>query len=295
MKLSKKERVPYYLILPTIAILVVFMVYPIFNTVYLSLQEKILTQAQNEGFIGISNYVNLMQDTTFWTALKNTVVWTVSNVALQLSGGLILALMLNMQFKGRAIFRTLIFTPWALGGMLVALIFGFMFNGSIGVISDLLLNLGISSTRISWLSTKASAMVAVIIANTWRGIPFFAISILSSLQTISLEIYESADVDGANAWTKFTKITMPLIKNTVLLTTLLRTIWTLNVVDVIYGMTSGGPNYGTLTLPVYVIKIFSETLNMGYASALAVIMILILLVFTMLYLKIGKYGKEEIY
>lgn len=177
----------------------------------------------------------------------------------------------------------------------MALIFGFMFNESIGVIGDLLMKLGLVNQKVSWFSSGNSSMLAIIIANTWRGVPFFTVSILSSLQTIPLEVYESADVDGANSWVKFSRITMPLIKDTLILTTLLRTIWTLNVVDLIYGMTNGGPNFSTLTIPVYIMKLFNESLNMGYASAVAVVMIIILMIFSAAYLKIGKYGEEEYY
>ena len=138
-------------------------------------------------------------------------------------------------------------------------------------------------------------MAAIIVANTWRGIPFFAISILSSLQTIPGEIYESAEVDGAGVLGRFFHVTLPLIKDTLILTTLLRTIWTFNVIDIIYGMTRGGPNFSTLTVPSYIMMIFSDSLDMGYASAAAVLMMAIMLIFSALYLRAGAYGKESNY
>lgn len=290
-----KSARPYLMLLPTFAIISIFMLYPIFNTFFLSTQNHVLTRMNESGFIGLTNFKNLLQDRTFLKASWNSLVWTVANVGLQAFFGLIVAVLLNMQFKGRGIFRALMFTPWAVGGMLVALIWGFMFNESVGVVGDLLSKIGLVSGRMSWFSSGKTAMWAMLIANTWRGIPFFAISILSSLQTISLDIYESASVDGANAWTKFWKITMPLIKDTLLMTILLRTIWTLNVVDIIYGMTKGGPNFSTMTVPVYIMMTFNDTLDAGYASAMAVLMILVLLVFTVIYLVVGKYGKEEYY
>ncbi len=295
IKFNTKGAFPYVMILPTVAVIFIFMLYPIGNTFFLSTQNHVLTNLGETGFIGLDNFKELMSDEIFWKAARNSIVWTISNVGIQVVLGLIVALLLNMEFKGRGVFRALMFTPWAVGGILVALIFGFMFNESVGVIGDLLMKTGIVNQKISWFSSGASSMLVIIIANTWRGVPFFAISILSSLQTIPLELYESADVDGAGSWLKFKKITMPLIKDTLLLTTLLRTIWTLNVVDIIYGMTNGGPNFSTLTIPVYIMKIFNDTFNMGYASTLAVIMVLILMVFSALYLKLGKYGEEEYY
>lgn len=292
---NTKDAFPYIMILPTLAIIIIFMLYPIGNTFYLSTQNHVLTNIKDAGFIGLDNFKNLMADEIFWKASRNSVIWTVANVGIQVVLGLIVALLLNMEFEGRGIFRALMFTPWAVGGILVALIFGFMFNESIGVIGDLLMKLGIINQKLSWFSSGNSSMLAIIIANTWRGVPFFAISILSSLQTIPLELYESANVDGANSWRKFSRITMPLIKDTLLLTTLLRTIWTLNVVDLIYGITNGGPNFSTLTIPVYIMKVFNDNFDMGYASALAVIMVIIMLIFSMIYLKLGRYGEEEYY
>lgn len=294
-KLWGKNARPYLMLLPMFAIIGIFMIYPIFNTFFLSTQNHVLTNLKNAGFIGLDNFKNLLQDRIFIKAARNSLVWTVLNVSLQAFLGLIVALLLNMSFKGRGLFRALIFSPWAVGGILVALIWSFLFNESIGVIGDLLMKLGIIKQRMSWFSSGSTSMWALTIANTWRGIPFFAISILSSLQTISLDVYESASVDGANAWNKFWKITLPLIKDTLLLTVLLRTIWTLNVVDIIFGMTKGGPNFSTLTIPVYIMMTFNDTLDSGYASAMAVLMILVLLVFSVIYLKVGKYGEEEYY
>lgn len=293
--LFRKKSQPYIMLLPTFAIIGIFMLYPIFNTFFLSTQNHVLVNLKDAGFIGLENFSALAKDEIFQKAAANSVHWTILNVGLQAAFGLIAALLLNMKFKGRGIFRALMFTPWAVGGILVALIWSFMFNESVGVIGDLLVKFGVTENRMSWFSSGSLSMWALTIANTWRGIPFFAISILSSLQTISVEIYESADVDGANAWKKFWKITLPLIKDTLLLTILLRTIWTLNVVDIIYGMTKGGPNFSTLTVPVYIMMVFNDSLDAGYASAMAVLMIVILLVFSVIYLKAGKYGEEDYY
>lgn len=286
---------PYLMLLPALGAIAAFMFYPIFNTLWLSLQNHVLTNRAAWGFAGLDNFARLMQDAIFWKALKNTAVWTVANVALQTVLGLLVALLLNRPFKGRGLVRALSFSPWAVGGILVALIWGFMMSESVGVINDLLMRLKLVSGRISWFSSERMAMSAVIVANTWRGIPFFAISILSSLQVIPGEVYESAEVDGASPFGRFFHITLPLIKDTLVLTTLLRTIWTFNVIDIIYGMTRGGPNFSTLTVPTYIMMIFGDSLDMGYASAAAVLMMAIMLVFSALYLKAGAFGKEGNY
>lgn len=224
-----------------------------------------------------------------------TIPWVLENIIPQLVLGTLIALLLNQNFKGRGLARALAFTPWAVGGMIVALIFRFLFNGSVGVFGDMLLKLGITHTRVAWFSTATSALGTMIVANTWRGIPFFAISILAALQNIPEEIYESAQVDGAGAVRRFFQITLPMIKDTIVLTTLLRTIWTLNIVDIIYSMTNGGPNNSTITLPVYIMQKFTATLDSGYCSAMAVLLVGALLIFSVVYLTVSKYGKETIY
>ena len=291
----RKKSVPYLMLMPTLVIICGFMLYPIVNTFALGFQESSLMKPGADTFIGFDNFIALAGDEIFWKALWNSFFWTVANVLLQFFFGLLLALILNRSFHGRGICRALAFTPWAVGGMLVAIMWSFMFNESIGVINDLLSKVGILDSKFSWFSNKYVAMMALVIANTWRGIPFFAVSILSSLQTISGDLYESADVDGAGVLRKFFRITMPLIKDTVILTTLLRTIWTLNVVDIIYGMTRGGPNFSTLTIPVYIMTTFNDSMDVGYSSAMAVVMTLILLLFSGGYLKFSRFGKENYY
>lgn len=294
-KKLRKKSIPYLMLLPTLALITVFMLYPMFRTIQLSFQNSTILTEANAIFIGLTNYKNLMKDDVFIKSVQNTIPWTIINVLLQLVIGTLIALMLNQKFKGRGLMRALAFSPWAVGGMIVALIFKFLFNGSVGVIGDLLLKLGITDTRMAWYADAKPALATMIVANTWRGIPFFAVTILAALQGIPEEIYESSRVDGSNAFSRFFKITLPMIKDTVLLTTLLRTIWTLNIVDIIYSMTGGGPNNATITLPVYIMQKFTDTLDSSYCSAMAVMMVLALVIFAVLYLKIGKYGKEGLY
>ena len=294
MKGSRKKAVPYLLLLPTLALIAIFMIYPMLDTAWLSFHNASLIK-KGVTFAGTDNFRALLKDRIFIKAVKNSVPWIFENIIPQLVFGTLIALMLNQNFKGRGLARALSFTPWAVGGMIVALMFRFMFNGSVGVFGDMLLKAGITKTRIAWFSNAKLSLSTIIIANPWRGIPFFSISILAALQNIPDEIYESAAVDGANAFVRFFRITVPLIKDTLILTTLLRTIWTLNIVDIIYSMTNGGPNNATLTLPVYIMQKFTDTLNSGYCSAMAVLMVGVLVIFSILYLKISGYGKESLY
>ncbi len=291
---SRRAAIPYLMLLPTLSLIAIFMIYPMLDTVWLSFQNYSIIGG-NKGFAGLDHFRSLMKDPVFIKAVGHTVPWVLENIIPQLVFGILIALLLNQSFKGRGLARALAFTPWAVGGMIVALIFKFLFNGSVGVFGDMLLRLGITDSRIAWFSNAASALGTMIVANTWRGIPFFAISILAALQNIPEEIYESAQVDGAGAVRRFFQITLPMIKDTIVLTTLLRTIWTLNIVDIIYSMTNGGPNHSTITLPVYIMQKFTATLDSGYCSAMAVLLVGALIIFSIVYLKISKYGKETIY
>ncbi len=290
------QATPYLLLIPAFLFIGVFMLYPVINTFLLSMQNYVLTQRAAWGFIGFENFRQLLvKDPLFLTTLWNSVVWTFANVILQSAMGLALALLLNREFKGRGFYRALAFSPWAVAGVLVATMWSFMYSENFGVFNDLMLRMGLIDNRISWFSSQERAMAAMVLATTWRGIPFFAVSILASLQTIPNEVYESCDVDGAGPWKKFIHVTIPMIKDTLILTTLLRIIWTLNIVDIIFSMTKGGPNFSTLTFPVYVMITFIDSLNLGYASAISVVMAVFLLVFSLIYLALGRFGKEELY
>ena len=290
--LMNKKSAPYMMLLPAMAMIVIFMFYPIFMTFYNSFHNYILTKPKDYGFIGLENYINLLKDPVFYKSLQNTLIWTFWNVFFQATLGLAVAILMNIEFKGRKLYRMIVFSPWAFGGMVVALVFSYMFTGQTGVINDMLVKTGLISDRIAWFATGSRARAVLIFTTTWRGIPFFAVSFLAALQSIPGDYYEAADVDGAGTLYKFAHITMPLIKNTVVLTTMLRTIWTFNIVDIIAGMTAGGPNNSTMTLPLYLMTKFHEALDIGYSSAMAGTMAIILAIFAIIYAFVGGFGKE---
>ncbi|MDO4330752.1 MAG: sugar ABC transporter permease [Lachnospiraceae bacterium] len=291
-----KKTMPYLLLLPAFLFIGAFMLYPIGNTVVMSMQHNVMIDPGGVRFVGVENFKTLLlHDEVFHLALKNSLVWVLGNVFFQSTLGMALALILNQNMKCRGFIRAITFSPWAVSGVIVSLMWSFMYSESVGVFNDIMLKLGIIDSRISWFSTGSRAMLAMIIATTWRGIPFFAINFLSSLQTISEDMYESARVDGAGALKRFFYITMPMMKDTVVLTLLLRTIWTLNIVDIIYSTTAGGPANTTLTVPVYIMNTFMGSLDYGYTSAMAVIMAVIMIVFALAFIKITKYGKESLY
>ena len=292
----RRAMIPYLLLAPSALLIMLFKFYPILNTVLLSFRDYSMLKKSSGGFVGLANYLKLLTgDAVFTKAFYNSLTWVGWNVAIQALLGLVLAILLNKPFKGRGLYRSMVFAPWAVSGLLVSLIWSFMFNESVGVIGDLLLKLGVIQTRISWFSSGLMAMTALLIASTWRGLPFFVINIMASLQTIPDEVYESGKIDGADSVRSFFHITLPMIRDPLVLTTLLRAIWTLNSADMIYAMTNGGPNYGTTTVPVYIMTTFQGTLNFSYTSAMSMLMCAFMVVVSLGYLKLTRYGKESLY
>lgn len=284
---KKKQKLnpwPYLLLAPALAIMLTVVFVPIVNAMSMSLQHYDLRYPSRHAFVGMGNYVNALGDRQFWLSLRNTGIWLLFGVGFQFVFGFMLALLLNKQFRGRGIARSASLIPWVTPGVLIALMWMWILDGNYGVLNDMLKKAGLIDRNIAFLTMKFWAMPAVIVAIVWQGIPFFALMLLAGLQGISYDLYEAASIDGANVYRKFAHVTLPSLKNTILVTTLLRIIWVANSVDVIFNMTGGGPAYATQTLSVYV-YLRASILDMGYASSMAIILTLLLLLFSIPYAK----------
>lgn len=275
---------PYLLLAPALIIMLSVVIIPIINAVSMSFQSYNLTRPKKIGFIGFDNYVKLFNDAIFWKSFTRTLIWVFFGVGCQFLFGFALALLLNKNFKGRGVVRAVSLIPWVTPGVLIALMWSWMFDGNYGVINDILIRLGIMSDKIAFLAKPQWAMPSVIVTIVWQGIPFFALMILAGLQGIPGDLYEAADIDGATGPKKLFYVTIPSLKNTIFVTTMLRIIWVANSVDVIFNMTEGGPAYATQTLSVYVYK-KASALDMGYASAMAIMLMLVLLLAAIPYLR----------
>jgi multiple sugar transport system permease protein len=295
--LKSKSRIsqyaPYILILPAILLLLVFLLYPVLNVFFFSFQNKVMNRPMNDGYIGLQNFIRIFtEDKVFIETLGNSIRWVVCEVGLQLIFGLSLALLLKRRFKGNGIFRATLFLPWALSGVLVSMLWAMMYYEQVGVLNDILKRIGLISRNIAWTGNMGTAFWSVVVAELWRGIPFFSIMLLASLQSIPEELYEACRVDGANPVTTFIHITLPHIKDTIILTTLLRMVWEFNSVDLIMNLTGGGPIYRTTTLTVYIANTAVKHGDFGYGSALAVISFSFLFVVAALYLKLSQFGQD---
>ena len=295
-EIVKKEKfnfAPYILILPACLLMGLIMIYPLGKVFYLSFQHYNPTKPFTNGFAGLDNFITIFTKKEFYNALGVSAEFVACEVVLQLIFGMIVALILNQKFKGRGFFRALTFIPWALSGVLTAVLWSIMFNQHFGVLNDLLAKLGIIKEPIAWLANTKFVLGSVIVAELWRGIPFFAISLLAAMQGLPDDIYEAARVDGSTKFQTFRFITLPMLKNTIVLTTLLRTIWEFNSVDLIYSLTGGGPVGKTTTLSMLIANQAIKTSNYGYGSALSVVSFAILAVIAVIYMKLSGFGKEE--
>lgn len=295
-EIVKKEKfnfAPYILILPACLLMGLIMIYPLGKVFYLSFQHYNPTKPFTNGFAGLDNFITIFTKKEFYNALGVSAKFVACEVVLQLIFGMIVALILNQRFKGRGFFRALTFIPWALSGVLTAVLWSILFNQHFGVLNDLLAKLGIIKEPIAWLANTKFVLGSVIVAELWRGIPFFAISLLAAMQGLPDDIYEAARVDGSTKLQTFRFITLPMLKNTIVLTTLLRTIWEFNSVDLIYSLTGGGPVGKTTTLSMLIANQAIKTSNYGYGSALSVVSFAILAVIAVIYMKLSGFGKEE--
>lgn len=292
MQRKKINLWPYLLISPALIIILTVVFIPAINAILMSFQSYDLRRPMNIRFVGFDTYIAVLHDQLFWQSLWKTVQWVVLGVGFQFIFGFGLALLLNRKFVGRGIARSISLIPWVTPGVLIGLMWRWIYDGNYGVLNDILLKLGIIHEKIPFLAQQATAFPAVIVTIIWQGIPFFALMLLAGLQGIPGELYDAADVDGASALQKLFKITIPLLKNTIFITTLLRIIWVANSVDVIFNMTGGGPAYSTQTLSVYIFN-KGNSLNLGYAAAMSIMLTLLLLLVAILYLKNIFKNQEE--
>lgn len=280
----KRNPWPYLLVAPALLTVATVVFIPVVNAVSMSFQSYDLRRPSRIGFIGLQNYQDVLSDPLFWQSVWKTVLWVVIGVGFQFLFGFILALLLNRRFFGRGLVRSISLIPWVTPGVLIGLMWRWIYDGSYGVLNDILFRLGFIRDYIPFLARGDTAFPAVVLTIIWQGIPFFALMILAGLQGIPEELYDAADVDGANGTQKLFRITIPSLRNVIFVTTLLRIIWVSNSVDVIFNLTEGGPAYATQTLSVYVFN-KGNTLNLGYAATMSILLALMLSSVAVVYLR----------
>jgi multiple sugar transport system permease protein len=288
----RRPRAPYLLIAPAVLLLGGLLAYPIGSVFWYSVRHYVLTQPWDDGPAGLDNFRRMFGDPLFWHSLWFTAQWVVAEVGLQLVLGLGLALIVNETFIGRGFARAIVFSPWAVSGVLTTGIWILLYSPATGVFS-FLHGLGVGPADVSVLGGQPTVFPATVVAELWRGVPFFAILLLADLQSIPGDLYEAAHVDGAGRLARFRHITLPHLRDAIVLSTLLRAVWEFNNVDLIYTLTGGGPANQTTTLPVYIARTAIDAKDFGYGAALTMAGFGILLCFSIVYLRLSRFGSAR--
>ncbi len=279
---------PYLYAAPVMLLIVAVMLVPLVVGLSYAFRDLLLLDPSGGRFIGLVHFEELTDDPIFRDALGNTVVWTGAAVALQFALGLMLALLLNREFPGRRLVQALVFLPWAVPTFLVGLDWAWLFNPVIGPLPHWMFALHLTRDTNNLLADPHWALVGPIVAAVWWGIPFFAITTLAALQSIPKDLYEAAAIDGAGVLEQFRSITLPLLAPTLAITILLRTIWVANFADLIVVMTNGGPADSTQTVASYIFTAAFRRLDFGYASAIATVLLLLLLLYALAILSLRR-------
>ncbi|WP_283410384.1 carbohydrate ABC transporter permease [Anoxynatronum buryatiense] len=280
--MRKSERMTWIFLTPTVVLFLLLTVYPLFYAAYTSFfrVDYILDQST---FVGIQNYQRIIRDMNFWNAVKNTLIFVVSAVLFELVLGTAFAIFFNKEMKYRKLFRTIVLIPMLLPPITVALTWKMMYAYDQGVLNYLLEVIGLG--RIEWLSSTTWALTAIIITDIWQWTPFVFLMVLASLQAIPESLYQSARVSGATSWQCFRYITLPLLKPTLTLALLLRTIDTFRVFDKMYVLTGGGPGNATETITFYIYRYGFRYFHTGYAAAGSIIMVIMVCGVSFLYIR----------
>ena len=268
-KVAANTKFAYLINLPLIGYLCCALVFPICWGIYISFTNK--TIGGDASFVGLRNYERLLKDPEYIRSIVNTIKFTVISILAKTVLGTVMALALNVDFKGRNICRALLMIPWTLPNIVVVYNWRWIFDSTSGIANHLLKSLGLIDKNLVWFGSAGLAMLTIIIANVWRGTPFFGISILAKLQTISDSYYEAAQIDGANAFQRFLYVTLPESKDVIILSAMMSTIWTINEFETVWLLTGGGPNGSTEVMNVYSYKTAMRSMQLGRGIAVSVL------------------------
>jgi multiple sugar transport system permease protein len=278
-QLHQDSSLGYILLSPGFLFLTVMMAYPFFYAIYLGFTDKQIGGIAN--FTGLENYSKLMSTTLFWKTVVNSLVYTTLALILKLFGGLGLAVMLNRPFAGQRLVKAILLLPWIMPTVFSTMIWSWIFHPTFSIVNEILVNkVGLLNEPIPFLLNETWAMASLIMVNVWRGVPFFGITFLAAIQSVSTEIIEASKIDGASAWGSFWRITFPMILPVVIIVMLISTIGTLGDFDLPFLLTNGGPNNATtlFALTAYTLSLQSGLIGLGAAVTMTMFPLLVVLV-----------------
>lgn len=276
---QKEKKLAVILIAPAVIYLILIMGLPLIWAVYTSLTDKVIGAAQ-VNFVGLSNYIEIIKDPVFQKSLLNTFIFAFFAVMGKVILGMIMALAMNQSVRGRGGIRVAMILPWTIPTIVSVFAWQWIYSDVGGALNRILMVLHITDHQIGWLSTTSMAMFSVILVNIWRGTPFIAISVLAGLQNISPDLYEAASLDGANVIQRFLYVTLPSVKEVIILSAFVTTVWTLNDFEIVWCMTRGGPSHATELVSTYsyIQGFMNSNIAKSVAASLILVPILVVLV-----------------
>jgi len=275
---DSQSTFPFLLLAPTISVLLALTIYPLIYSIKVSLQGE-------AGNWTLQNFARLFSDRFFLSSLAHTIVYASVALTFEFLIGLALALLLNTQIRGRALFRSLLLAPMMLPAVVVGVVWRLMLNSDFGAVNGTLKSFGLRAESLTWTASPKLAMASVIVADIWQWTPFVFLILLAGLQAIPQEPYEAALIDGASAWQTFRHVTLPLLKPAILIVLLLRTMDLLRAFDQIFILTEGGPGFATETASLYIYRTAFRFSNFGYAAAMSFVLLLLTNVISLGYIR----------
>jgi trehalose/maltose transport system permease protein len=272
-----EKRLAFFMVSPSMLLIALVAAYPILYAIWLSLHEYSVRVAGLSRFAGLDNYSTALQNSDFWKALTTTLIFTVASVFLELVIGLAMAMAMHAAFKGQGLLRTVVLVPWAILTVVTATMWRTIFESPQGFVNQIL------GTDTVWLGEEPQALIVIIIADVWKTAPFMALLILAGLQVIPDDIYEAAKVDGATAWQRFRKITIPLLMPAILVALIFRTLDALRIFDLPYVLTKGA--HGTTTLSLIAQQTFAENRIYGLGAAYSVLTFIVVMIVSFTYIR----------
>ena len=279
---NKRELLlPALFIAPALAVLLALSIYPLIYSVTISFQQEKAAGVE----WGLGNFTRLLSDNFFWTAMAHTFVYAAAALTCEFLLGLGLALLLNNQMRGRGFFRASLLVPMMLPTVVVAVVWRLMLNPNFGAVNGTLKQFGINPESLTWTASPKLAMISVIAVDVWQWTPFVFLVLLAGLQAIPQEPYEAALIDGSSRWQTFWHVTLPLLKPSILIVLLLRTMDLLRVFDQIFILTEGGPGFATETISLYIYRTAFRFFDFGYAAAMSFVLLALTNIISALYIK----------
>lgn len=292
--LSDGRAWPWLLLLPSLLLVFAVIIYPTLTGIDLSFRQMRLNRPDlGTGYVGLRHYLALLDDPVFWVSLQNTVIWVVATVLLELLLGMIIALVLDMDLPGFRAVTVIVLLPWFLPIVVAGNIWALMLDPRLGIVNAALVGLGVLESFKAWFADPAWALPAAILVETWHGFPFFALLLLAGLKGIPVELYEAAEVDGARLWHRFIHIQLPGLRMIIVASVVLRAISLMNSPELLLILTGGGPGRSTQVLSLYAFQKAYREFNFGYAGALSVVMLLLLMVCSYIYVRRSNVLKDD--